>query len=230
MFCLLFRVPTAMSFFGLWSTDAKPGADALVSSETSLESESAVSTKEPINQGDFKSPGDLTYLSAFAPSTPDLEPRLLEEGGAPVSLGGDWANPHLRKQPLQTPFAALANESTSFKSLESETGEVAGEGAAAGEAATGSQDGPPSEEESGSAEEPSTAAVVMDILSQLFLAKSAEPEKEKKEEKKKEEQDDNAPVALYFPFSADGPPPPPPIPSDYAEFSVSCSHPLRLSH
>lgn len=92
-----------MSYFGLWSTDAKPvGADALPRSETSSESESAVSAKLHINQGDFKGPADRACLSPFAPSTPDLELRLLEDGGTADPQGGDWADPAHRKQPLQT--------------------------------------------------------------------------------------------------------------------------------
>jgi hypothetical protein len=115
-----------------------------------------------------------------------------------------------RKDPLPTPFAALANGSTSFKSTDSETPEAV---------RVVSQEPPPDSDAAKDADEPSTTAVVLDIISQLFTAKSAEPETKQKEEKKEEEE--SAPVALYFPYSNNGPPPPPPIPAEFSDCSVS---------
>lgn len=212
-----------MAYFGLWSTTTgkQGGADALAESEISARSSDGVSLQDDIISSLLLKRQDAVPCeSAFvelAPSTPELGAGILAETVSPGRgrNHGTWEGPLARKDPLPTPFAALANESTSFKSTESEGPEVVG---------PVPQDPTPSVKEA-EEDEPSTAAVVFDIFTQLFIAKSAEPAKREKTEevekpKAKEEEGESAAVALYFPYSANGPPPPPPIPSECVECMV----------
>lgn len=213
-----------MSYFGLWTTnDTKQ--DGAEEASTGPGTAGPTLGSSPHASERVLGPAGGTEASVIAgprhsaPDTPELQPRPLSSAEETDGAAGNlWRGPTAGKEPLRTPFAAMANEPSSFKSMGSE--EPAARLEENGMASSAPSLPVALEQPEG---EPSSANSVLDLLTGFFTAKSSEPAKEGEgsKEAEKEEEEDSGPVALYFPFSSSGPPPPPPIPTESYEMTVS---------